>query len=138
MEFEFADIIKLLPEADIPFKGIKGWLSRGEDHQIVFLELEAIGKVEEHKHGAQWGIVVEGEMDLTIDGITKTYRKGDSYFIPDGVLHSAVFKKKTWAIDFFADNFSPSSPFIELHLILSRINFLSRMKNSSLIKFDGL
>ena len=42
-------------------------------------------------------------MELTIGGITKTYYKGDSYYIPDGVLHSAVFKSKTWAVDFFAD-----------------------------------
>lgn len=103
MNFSFPEIIKNLPEADIPFEGVKGWISQSDDHQIVFLELEAIGDVAEHKHGAQWGMVVEGEMDLTIGGETKTYKKGDSYYIPQGVLHSAVFKKKTWAIDFFAD-----------------------------------
>jgi len=103
MDFSFPDLIKNLPEADIPFKGVKGWISQSDDHQVVFMELEAIGKVAEHKHGAQWGMVVEGEMDLTIGGKTKTYKKGDSYFIPDGVLHSAVFKKKTWVIDYFAD-----------------------------------
>ena len=103
MDFSFPDLIKNLPEANIPFEGVKGWISQSDDHQVVFMELEAIGKVAEHKHGAQWGMVVEGEMDLTIGGKTKTYKKGDSYFIPDGVLHSAVFKKKTWVIDYFAD-----------------------------------
>ena len=34
-----------LPEADIPFEGVKGWLSQGSDHQIVFFEIEAIGEV---------------------------------------------------------------------------------------------
>ena len=42
-------------------------------------------------------------MELTIGGKTNTYKKGDSYFVPDGVLHSAVFKKKTFLMDFFAD-----------------------------------
>ncbi len=99
----YADFITALPEADIAFKGVRGWLSQAGDHQVVFLEIDAIGEVAEHKHGAQWGIVVEGEMDLIIGGVSKTYRKGDSYFVPAGVIHSAVFKKKTWAIDVFAD-----------------------------------
>ena len=101
MKSVYPEIITKLPEADISFKGIRGWLSQSGNHQIVFLEIEPIGEVAEHKHGAQWGIVVEGEMDLTIGGIKKTYKKGDSYFIPAGVLHSAVFKTKTYAIDFF-------------------------------------
>lgn len=104
MKNPFSEIITKLPEANIPFKGVRGWISQNVDHQVVFLEIEAIGKVAEHSHCAQWGIVVKGEMDLTIGGVTNTYAKGDSYFIPDGVLHSAVFKTKTWAIDFFADN----------------------------------
>jgi len=29
--------------------------------------------------------------------------KGDSHYIPDGVVHSAVFKTRTRALDFFAD-----------------------------------
>ncbi|UCG69109.1 MAG: cupin domain-containing protein [Thermoplasmata archaeon] len=99
----FHEIIKKLPEADIPFKGVRGWLSQGTDHQVVFFDIEPIGEVAEHSHGAQWGIVIEGEMDLTISGITKTCKKGDSYFIPDGAKHSAVFKRRTWVLDFFAD-----------------------------------
>ena len=103
MEQIYADFITALPEADISFEGVRGWLSQAAGHQVVFLEIEAIGAVAEHKHGAQWGIVVEGEMELTIGGVSGTYRKGDHYFIPDGVMHSAVFKRKTWAIDVFAD-----------------------------------
>jgi len=104
MKTPFTDIITKLPEADIPFPGVKGWISQNVDHQVVFLEIEAIGKVAEHSHCAQWGIVVEGEMVLTIGDKTDTYAKGDSYFIPDGVMHSAIFKTKTWVIDYFADN----------------------------------
>ena len=102
-EKTYPDIITQLPEADIPFDGIRGWLSQGKDHQIVFFDIEPIGKVTEHKHGPQWGIVIEGEMDITIGGITKTYKRGDSYVIPDGVLHSAEFKRRSWVLDFFAD-----------------------------------
>ena len=99
----YSEFITNLPEADISFQGVKGWISQSTDHQVVFMEIEPIGEVAEHKHGEQWGLVIEGEMDLTIGGITKTYKKGDSYHIPKGVPHSAVFKKKTWIIDVFAD-----------------------------------
>ncbi len=99
----YPEIITCLPEADIPFKGVRGWISQAADHQVVFFEIEAIGEVAEHSHGAQWGTVFEGEMELTIGGTRETYCSGDSYFIPDGVPHSAVFKQKTYVMDFFAD-----------------------------------
>jgi len=99
----YAEEIKQLPEADIPFEGVKGWLSQGKDHQIVFFDIEPIGKVAEHSHGAQWGVVFDGEMTLTIGDETKTYKKGDYYYIPSGVIHSATFKKRTRVMDFFAD-----------------------------------
>lgn len=103
MEQIFPKMITNLPEADIKFKGVKGWISQSNDHQLIFIEIEPIGKVAEHSHGAQWGFVLEGEIELTIGGVTKTYYKGDSYNIPDGVLHSAVVKRKTWVVDFFAE-----------------------------------
>jgi quercetin dioxygenase-like cupin family protein len=103
MQKIFPDFIKNLPEANISFKGIKGWLLQGNDRQVVFLEIDPIGEVTKHSHGEQWGIVVEGEMELTIGEVTKTYRKGDYYHIPARTVHSAVFRKKTLAVDVFAD-----------------------------------
>ncbi len=49
-------------------------------------------KVPEHAHEAQWGIVMDGEIELTINGIKKIYQRGDSYFIPKDVPHSANIK----------------------------------------------
>jgi len=34
-------------------------------------------------------VVLAGKIDLTIDGVERTYSKGDSVFIPQGVKHSA-------------------------------------------------
>lgn len=100
----YQEMVKKLPEADIPFSGIKGWISQGRDHQIVFFDIAPVGKVSEHTHCAQWGIVIEGEMELTIAGVTRTYKSGDNYFIPDQVVHSAAFKRQTKVMDFFAGN----------------------------------
>ena len=78
MEHFYPEVIKNLPEADIPFDGVRGWLSQSDDHQIVFFEIEAIGAVAEHKHGDQFGVVFEGKMDLTIGGVTRTLKKGNT------------------------------------------------------------
>lgn len=101
----FAPMILNLPEADIPFEGVTGWLFQGENHQIVFFDIKPIGKVAEHSHGAQWGMVIEGEMKLTIGNHTKVYKKGDYYNIPAGIVHSAFFKCQTQVMDFFEDQY---------------------------------
>ena len=100
---ELPAVIKRLPEADIPFPGVRGWISQSESHQIVYMEIEAIGAVAPHSHGEQYGVVLDGEMLLTIGDQTRTYRKGDSYLIPAGVTHSATFPTRVLVIDFFAD-----------------------------------
>ncbi len=51
----------------------------------------------------QWGIVVDGAIELTIGGETRVYGKGDAYHIPAGVVHSARFLSHCRVIDFFAD-----------------------------------
>lgn len=97
----YPKMITGLPEADIPFKGVRGWILQGQNQQAVFMEIEPIGEVGEHTHSAQFGVVFEGEMSLTIGGKTKRYRKGDSYAIPEGVPHSAVFHSRIFVMDVF-------------------------------------
>ena len=99
----FPELITGLPQADVPIPGVRAWLSQGLDHQIVFFEIPAGCEVAAHSHGAQWGIVVEGEMDLTIDGQTRRCRPGDSYYIPAGAMHSARFLTDFRVMDMFAD-----------------------------------
>ncbi len=100
---EFPEMVKQLPVADIPMDGVLGRLLQAENMQVVFFEIEPIGAIPLHTHGDQWGVVLEGEMDLTIGGETKTYSKGDTYFIPAGVEHGATFKSRFRCIDVFAD-----------------------------------
>ena len=100
----YPKMITSLPEARIEFKGVKGWISQGTDHQIVFFEMEPLGNASEHSHESpQWGIVVEGKMELTIGGRIHVYEKGDEYFIPAHTKHSAKFLTRVRAIDFFAE-----------------------------------
>ncbi len=98
---DFPDLITNLPKADIPFTGVRGWILQSEDKQIVFMDIAPIGKVDEHSHSAQFGVMLDGEMSLTIGGETKRYKKGDTYFIPDKVPHSAVFHSQVKVMDMF-------------------------------------
>lgn len=84
----FPEPIIKLPEADIPIKGISAYLSQGDDHQIIFMEFAEDVDLPEHAHAAQWGIVLEGKIELMINGILHTYSKGERYYIPEGVKHS--------------------------------------------------
>lgn len=77
-----------LPEADIPIEGVKAYLSQAENHQIIFMEFSEDVDLPEHTHENQWGIVLEGRIDLSVNGVCHSYTKGDRYFIPKGVPHS--------------------------------------------------
>ncbi len=99
----YPEMIKNLPEIEIPIDGIRGWLLQSKDKQVVFFDIEPVGKMPDHSHCGQWGIMIDGEMELTIDGNSKIYRKGDSYFIPAGIIHSANFLTKVNVMDVFDD-----------------------------------
>ena len=97
----FPDPIKNLPEADIPLDGIKAYLSQSDTHQIIFMEFAKDVELPEHSHAAQIGIVLEGKIDLTIEGKMETYTKGDRYYLPEGVLHSGKIYAGYADITFF-------------------------------------
>ena len=97
----FPDPIRNLPEADIPIDGISAFLSQSGTHQIIFMQFEKDVDLPEHSHAAQAGFVVEGEIELTINGECKTYRRGDRYYIPEGVPHSGKIFAGYADISFF-------------------------------------
>ncbi len=93
----FPSPITSLPLADIPLPGCTAYLSQGEAQQILFMEFSNDVDLPSHSHAAQYGIVLEGRIDLTIDGEGHTYVKGDRYFIPAGVVHHG--KIHAWYAD---------------------------------------
>jgi len=101
---EFPTVITALPEADLPFKGVKAWILQGERHQLIFFEMQSTALVPEHSHNyPQWGMLIEGEMKLTINGKTRTIKKGDEYLIPAQAKHKASFTTKTRVMDLFLE-----------------------------------
>lgn len=89
----FPEIIRSLPEANIPIDGLRARLFQGEKQQFVFMSFEEDVNVPEHSHGAQWGVVLDGQIELTIGNKATSLTKGDTYFIPKDVKHSAKITK---------------------------------------------
>lgn len=99
----YSEFIRQLPQADTPLAGVDVRLIGGPSAQAAFFYLPAGAKVPPHSHCAQWGIVVEGELELTIGQATHLFHKGDRYQIADGEVHSALVLKDSWVIDVFDD-----------------------------------
>ena len=102
MNDSFPDFIRALPAPDTT-AAITAHLASSAEILTMFYEAAADLEVAEHAHGAQWGVVINGEMDLDIGGIRGTYRSGDTYFVPAGVPHTAWLKAGYVGIDVFAD-----------------------------------
>jgi quercetin dioxygenase-like cupin family protein len=97
----FPEPIRALPEADIPLNGVKAYLSQSDGHQIIFMQFSQDVELPEHQHAAQVGFVLEGRIDLLIDGESHTYLKGERYHIPAGARHSGKIHAGYADITFF-------------------------------------
>lgn len=99
----FPEWIEAFPEVDTPFSGLEGRLLAGPHGQAIFFRAEEDFEVPPHAHGAQWGIVVTGDLELTVEGETRTCGPGDTYSIGAGETHSARLGAGTCVIDVFQD-----------------------------------
>lgn len=101
----FPDFFTAFPALQLPFPEdvVSSRALRSEAGLAVFFTFHQDMTLPMHEHGAQWGIVVEGEITFTIGDDTRVYRPGDSYSIPAGVRHGAVIKAGTWVIDVFQE-----------------------------------
>lgn len=98
----FPDPVTKLPRADIPLDGVTAYLSQADTHQIIFMHFAKDIDLPEHAHAGQWGVVLEGRIEMVIDGVKGIYEKGDRYFIPDGVKHSGKIFAGYADMTFFA------------------------------------
>ncbi len=101
---DFPNVITDLPEAEVTCEGSRAWILQAASMQLVFFEFQEGGRVASHSHNyAQWGMVVDGAMELTVDGKPQIYKKGDEYLIPAGSVHSVKFQCKARLMDLFCE-----------------------------------
>ena len=103
MDHLFPEPIRNLPEADIPLDGIRTYLSQSRNHQLIFMQFEKDVELPDHSHAAQVGFVLDGRIDLVIDGVEQYYTKGDIYHIPAGKPHSGKIHAGYADITFFEE-----------------------------------
>jgi len=101
----YPDFIKAFPSIDVPFPEdvVQTAVVQSEVGLVAFFTFLKDMKLPPHSHGAQWGTVVEGQIEFTIGGATRIYNAGDSYSIPAGVEHGALIKSGTRVIDVFEE-----------------------------------
>lgn len=80
------------PETRMEFDGLRGWALKHERGFAIFMAADRDVRIPMHHHGAQWGIVLQGEMELTVADQTRVYRRGEAHFIPEGVDHEALLR----------------------------------------------
>jgi len=98
----FPEFIRALPRPDSPVP-MEARIVPSEHVLTMFYEIDDPVDIPEHVHGAQWGVVLEGTMEMTIGGETRRYGPGDSYSVPGGVPHVARIGAGYRGLDVFAD-----------------------------------
>jgi len=86
----FPDFVQRLPELDLPFPGVTGWVVQDDAQQVVFLEFTETIEVPEHTHEDQWEFALAGKVELRRDGKFEMYGPGEHFFIPSGQPHKAT------------------------------------------------
>lgn len=101
----YPDFIQSFPSLDVPFPEdvVQTNVVRSDAGLVAFFTFFKDFELPLHSHGAQWGTVIEGEMELTIGEETRVFRPGDSYSIGAGVEHGGKIKAGSRIIDVFEE-----------------------------------
>ena len=84
------------------FRGFKGRFIHMERFTIAFWEIEADSELPLHSHiHEQTTEIIEGELEMTCNGVTKVYKPGEIITIPSNVEHSGKAITKCQLTDIF-------------------------------------
>lgn len=99
------EFIRALPGLDMPFPEdvLTTHALRSEDGLVVFFRIHQEVDLPPHSHRGQWGTVIEGWVELTIDGQTRRYGPGESYDIPSGTIHAVRVPAGAVLVDVFEE-----------------------------------
>ena len=97
--------IRALPALDLPVSEdiVSSNAIRSDQGLAVFFRFHQEMALPAHAHKGQWGTVIKGWLDLTIDGTTRRYLPGESYSIPSGAVHSAKGPAGAIVLDIFEE-----------------------------------
>lgn len=83
-------------------QGLTGYYAHGEQMTMGLVEIEKGSILPEHKHvQEQITYIIEGQLDMTIDGKLYSLTNGMYFVIPSNTLHSAIAITDCKVIDAF-------------------------------------
>jgi quercetin dioxygenase-like cupin family protein len=83
--------------------GITGYYAHGTNLSFGYVELQEGSNVPEHSHiHEQITFIIEGQLDMVIDGKPCSLTPGMYYVIPSNMKHSATAKTFCKVIDAFS------------------------------------
>lgn len=100
----FPESVRRLPHTTLA--GLDAFVHDNGTSQILFLELPADRPevaVPTHTHDVEWGIVVEGEIEMTIGELVQRHTAGSTHFIGSKVPHSFRFRPGTSSMHYFVE-----------------------------------
>ena len=102
---DFPGFMTGLPGIDAPFPedAVTTNVVRSDSGLVVFFTVHKDFEVPEHSHGPQWGALFAGNIELTVDGVTRRCKPGDTWDIPAATLHSARLCAGSRLMDVFAE-----------------------------------
>ncbi len=86
----FPPFVDSWPEVELTYEGLTGRVLKSPLGLTIFMAADRDVLVPRHRHGAQWGIVLSGHMELEMGGVRESYGPGQSHYIPSGVDHEAM------------------------------------------------
>jgi len=95
----FPDRIRQLSPFEGPFDAFRLAASGCE---VLFASYPPGTVIDPHSHESEnCGVITEGELLLTLDGVEQRFGPGNWYYLPPGQIHSARFEVATSEIEFW-------------------------------------
>lgn len=95
----FPNLLRDLPKFEGPFEAFK---LAAKNCDVLFASYPAGTTIPPHSHETDnVGVITQGELILTIDGIETRYGPGMWYHVSAREIHAARFEKKTSEIEFW-------------------------------------
>lgn len=98
----YPDKIRTLPLFDGRFDAYR---LAAKETDVLFASYPAGTSIPLHSHETDnHGVIIRGELILTIQGHVERYGVGDWYHVPAGVEHAAEFEQDTDEIEFWFES----------------------------------
>jgi quercetin dioxygenase-like cupin family protein len=99
MPGNYPDRIRKLPLFDGRFDAYK---LEAKDGDVLFASYPAGTSIPTHAHDTEnYGVIIRGELILTMNGERKRFGVGDWYHVPSNTEHAADFEVETDEIEFW-------------------------------------